>query len=216
MSSALTSLWALRPSVLRTARLALHRSSNLNVVPSRGLAAFYGEQLIDDMGLGQPRPTAPDLPPRGPISYESMPNPVTPSKFSNTGKALVDAPPKYHFFGVFSKNNTKVFLYRPDGRLVPQGWWSGGSCGFKGANRKSHEAGYQCAVRAFNRLEEIIAEKGPITLAVHLAGLGKGRGAVEGVFLTAEGEKIKPLVVELEDRTKIKIGGTRAKKPRRK
>lgn len=77
------------------------------------------------------------------------------------------------------------------------------------------EAGYRCAVNAFGRINEIVQEKGPITLAVHLRGFGKGRQAVEQIFLTSEGDKVRPLVVEVEDRTHIKIGGTRAKKARR-
>ncbi|KAG9317651.1 mitochondrial ribosomal protein subunit S18 [Chiua virens] len=117
--------------------------------------------------------------------------------------------------GPIPRNNTKVYVCGPDGKLLPQGWWSGGSCGFNGANRKSHEAGYQCAVRAFRRLEEEIKDKGLLALSLHFSGFGKGRYAVEGVFLTSEGDRIRPLVVEVEDRTKIKIGGTRSKKKRR-
>ncbi|KIK95651.1 hypothetical protein PAXRUDRAFT_826809 [Paxillus rubicundulus Ve08.2h10] len=215
MSSAHSPLRALRPSVLWAARAALHRSSILNVVPSRALTSFSSD-VIADMGLDKPRPTAPDYPPKGPIVYGSIQNPVTPSQSStHNTKDFSPVPPKYRFFASYSRNNTKVFLYRPDGRLVPQGWWTGGSCGFKGANRKGYEAGYQCAIRAFKRLEELIEEKGRISLSVHFAGFGKGRSAVESVFLTSEGEKIRPLVVEVEDRTKIKIGGTRSKKARR-
>ncbi|KAF9222035.1 translational machinery component [Gyrodon lividus] len=213
MSLAHSPLRALRPSVLRAARRILYRSTFLNVAPSRPLQ--FTSNLIADMGLDKPRATAPDLPPKGPIAFDSIPNPVSRSNNNNSRDFLPPPPPKYHFFASYSRNNTKVFLYRPDGRLVPQGWWTGGSCGFKGANRKGYEAGYQCAVRAFKRLEELIEEKGRISLSVHFAGFGKGRMAVESVFLTSEGEKIRPLVVEVEDRTKIKIGGTRSKKARR-
>ncbi|KAF9247112.1 mitochondrial ribosomal protein subunit S18 [Melanogaster broomeanus] len=164
------------------------------------------------------RPTSSNdsrIPPRGPIAFESIPNPLTPSRPSTTLDKDHLAPPKYRFFASCSGNNTKVFLFKPNGELLSQGWWTGGSCGFKGANRKTHEAGYQCAVRAFKRLEELVEEKGPIALSLQFAGYGKGRDAIQNVFLTSEAEKIRPLVVEVEDRTKIKIGGTRAKKARR-
>ena len=191
-------------SSLRTARLALHSASRPNAALFRALS------------LSPARPTPPHLesPPTGPIPYD-VPNPLTRSKVSAQALKNAAPPPKYHFHGIFSRNNTKVYLCGPDGRLLPHGWWSGGSCGFKGANRKSHEAGYQCAVAAFRRLEEVIKDKGRISLALHFAGFGKGRFAVEGVFLTSEGDRIRPLVAEVEDRTRIKIGGTRSKKKRR-
>ncbi|KAI6034088.1 hypothetical protein BKA83DRAFT_26489 [Pisolithus microcarpus] len=92
----------------------------------------------------------------------------------------------YHFHAHFSANNTKIYLADQRGVPSQRGWWSGGSCRFKGVNRSTQEAGYQ--------------------------GFGKGRTAVEQIFLTSEGEKVRPLV---EDRTPIQVGGTRAKKARR-
>ena len=196
-------------SSLQTARLALHSLPRPNAAPLRASSSLFPDSSA--------RPTPPHLefPPTGPIPYDAVPNPLTQSKFSMRVSKAIAPLPKYHFHGIFSRNNTKVYLCGPDGSLLPQGWWSGGSCGFKGANRKSHEAGYQCAVHAFRRLEEVVKDKGRISLALHFAGFGKGRFAVEGVFLTSEGDRIRPLVAEVEDRTKIKIGGTRSKKKRR-
>ena len=188
-------------------RLALRSASRLNAAPSRPLSLPTSTR--------SPIPPSLESPPIGPIPYDTVPNPLTRSKVSAQLSRTTASLPKYHFHGIFSRNNTKVYLCGPDGTLLPQGWWSGGSCGFKGANRKSHEAGYQCAVHAFRRLEEVTKDKGRIALALHFAGFGKGRFAVEGVFLTSEGDRIRPLVVEVEDRTKIKMGGTRSKKKRR-
>ncbi|KAH0840113.1 mitochondrial ribosomal protein subunit S18 [Lanmaoa asiatica] len=196
-------------SPLQTARLALYSSSHSNVAPFRALS------LLPNVTPARPTPPHLEFPPTGPIPYDAVPNPLTRSKLSAQISKTVSPLPKYHFHGLFSRNNTKVYLCGPDGKLLSQGWWSGGSCGFKGANRKSHEAGYQCAVRAFRRLEEVVKDKGRISLALHFAGFGKGRFAVEGVFLTSEGDRIRPLVVDVEDRTRIKIGGTRSKKKRR-
>ncbi|KAG6378909.1 mitochondrial ribosomal protein subunit S18 [Boletus reticuloceps] len=196
-------------SPLRTARQALHKASRPNGTPCRALS------LSPDTPPTRTTPPHLEFPPTGPIPYDAVPNPLTRSKASALISKTVAPLPKHHFHAISSRNNTKIYLCGPDGKLLPQGWWSGGSCGFKGANRKSHEAGYQCAVHAFRRLEEVIKEKGRISLALHFVGFGKGRFAVEGVFLTSEGDRIRPLVVEVEDRTKIKIGGTRSKKKRR-
>lgn len=197
--------------------MALTRwSSSLRTALHPHVAAFRASSsLFPDITPARPTPPHLEFPPTGPIPYDAVPNPLTQSKLSARVSKTVVPPPKYHFHGIFSRNNTKVYLCGPDGRLLPQGWWSGGSCGFKGANRKSHEAGYQCAVHAFRRLEGVIKDKGRISLALHFAGFGKGRVAIEGVFLTSEGDRIRPLVVEVEDRTKIKMGGTRSKKKRR-
>ncbi|KAL4075759.1 hypothetical protein V8B97DRAFT_1926449 [Scleroderma yunnanense] len=202
---------SLRLSVVQTAQLFLHQSRHLHATALR--ASVLSTDLFADMGLDKPRPVAPDLPPRGPFEWTSSENPVAPSRLFPDKNA--SKPPKYHFHAHFTPNNTKIFLADPKGRPIPKGCWSGGSCGFKGVNRSSQEAGYQCAVSAFQRIDKVMEENGPITLAIHLRGFGKGRTAVEQIFLTSEGDKFRPLVVEVEDRTHIKIGGTRAKKARR-
>jgi len=202
---------SLRPSVLRAAQLCLHQSRNVHATTSR--ASTLSTDLFADMGMDKPRPVAPELPPRGLIEWTAE-NPVAPSSRPLPRKDGAH-PPKYHFHAHFSPNNTKIFLADDKFRPVPKGSWSGGSCGFKGVNRSMQEAGYRCAVNAFARISEIVQERGPISLAIHLRGFGKGRQAVEQIFLTSEGDKVRPLVVEVEDRTHIKIGGTRAKKARR-
>ncbi len=60
------------------------------------------------------------------------------------------------------------------------------------------------------------ADKEP-TLRIHLhfQGVGSGREALQKALMTTEGLDVKPLISMVEDRTPIKIGGTRAKKMRR-
>lgn len=201
---------------LHTARLALRSTSRSNVAPFRAFSVL--SDTTTTTPTNAPLRTTPphlEFPPTGPISYDAVQNPFKRSRISTRISRTTAAPPKYHVHGIFSRNNTKVYLCGPDGKLLPEGWWSGGSCGFKGANRKSHEAGYQCAVRAVQRLEQVVKDQGRVAIALHFCGFGKGRYAVEGVFLTSEGDRIRPLVVEVEDRTRIKIGGTRSKKKRR-
>ncbi|KAH7888003.1 hypothetical protein F5I97DRAFT_936252 [Phlebopus sp. FC_14] len=208
MSPALLSM-ALRQSALRDARLALHKSRGINVASLRAMS--FSSDLIADMGLDQPRPVAPETPRSLPVSQ----NPLSVSRVSASKDFRPPEPPRYLFHGRFTKNNTQVSVARPDGKLIENGWWSGGSIGARNANRKTHEAAYQCAVHAFRRIEELVQEVGPIRLAVRFAGFSRGRSAIEQVFMTSEGDKIRPWVVEIEDRTPIKIGGTRSKKPRR-
>jgi small subunit ribosomal protein S11 len=94
--------------------------------------------------------------------------------------------------------------------------FSGGKLGFKHAGRSSYEAGYQCAVRLFQAIEEH-RKKNPVTfnIALFLNGFGQGRDAMQKALMTVEGEKIRNSIVSITDRTPIKVGGTRAKKQRR-
>jgi len=211
-SSRMVLRWA---APLQTARLALRSTQRPNVVPFRAFSVLSDSTTTTPTNAPL-RTTPPHLefPPTGPIPYDAVPNPLKRSRISTRISRMAATPPKYHVHGIFSRNNTKVYLCGPDGKLLQEGW-SGGSCGFKGANRKSHEAGYQCAVRAVRRLEQVVKDQGRIAVALHFCGFGRGRYAVEGVFLTSEGDRIRPLVVEVEDRTRIKIGGTRSKKKRR-
>jgi len=122
---------------------------------------------------------------------------------------------QFHLHIKCSPNNTIVTLTKPDGCPVKEGWWSGGLCGFKGVNRSGYEAGYQCAVRAFSRIEEVSEENPGLRIEILFKGFGQGRDAVYKALLTSEGEKVRPLINRMTDNTPIKIGGTRAKKMRR-
>lgn len=112
-----------------------------------------------------------------------------------------------------SPNNTIATLTKADGSTIA--WFSGGSCGFKKGNRASYEAGYQCAVRTFKKVEEIHLADGPVVVDLFFKGFGQGREALKSALLAAEGEAIRSLIGHVTDRTPIKIGGTRAKKRRR-
>jgi small subunit ribosomal protein S11 len=112
-----------------------------------------------------------------------------------------------------TRNNTVVTFTSQEG--VPIAWWSGGSCGFKKVNRASYEAGYQCTVRSFEKISEYRKEVGPFSLEIVFKGFGQGRDAMHKALLASEGEKIRPFIARITDKTPVKIGGTRAKKARR-
>ncbi|KAH7916771.1 mitochondrial ribosomal protein subunit S18 [Hygrophoropsis aurantiaca] len=199
---------------LKTSFLPIARAIPCHTTPMgaafRRAYSVEGMNLLDEMGVGQPRKTTPDdLPPRGP-DY-SIPNPLR--GFRELRKRKEERPPPYALHVHSSRNNTKVFLAKPTGHMLA--WWTGGSVGFKKGNRAGYEAGYQCAVRSFARIEEEQAKTGPLTLAVKFRGFGQGREAMTRAFMTSEGDKVRNWVVEIEDRSPIKIGGTRSQKTRR-
>lgn len=120
--------------------------------------------------------------------------------------------PKYRLHCKSNNNNTIITFTDNAGKTIA--WQSGGKCGFKGANRASYEAGYQCAVRIFTVIEKL-AEGKDFTVALFLKGFGQGREALKTALLAVEGRYIRPLIFSVTDRTPIKIGGTRSKKTRR-
>ncbi|KAI0269195.1 hypothetical protein BC834DRAFT_813874, partial [Gloeopeniophorella convolvens] len=112
-------------------------------------------------------------------------------------------------------NNTHIVMSDERGRPLRDGHWTGGACGFKGANRAGYEAGYQCAVRAFARVKELAGEVPGARYEFRFKGFGQGREAVFKALMTSEGDEVRPYVTRVTDDTPIKIGGTRAKKMRR-
>ena len=120
---------------------------------------------------------------------------------------------QFHLHVHSTRNNTITTFTNQDGN--PIACWSGGSCGFKKVNRASYEAGYQCTVRAFEKIVDYRKEVGPFSLEIILKGFGQGRDAMQKALLASEGESIRPFVSRLTDKTPVKIGGTRAKKARR-
>ncbi|KAJ3741402.1 mitochondrial ribosomal protein subunit S18 [Lentinula detonsa] len=121
--------------------------------------------------------------------------------------------PQYKLHCFSSRNNTITTFTDPVGN--PIAWYSGGSCGFKRGQRASYEAGYQCAVRIFKRIEDTAQQKGMVRIALFFNGFGQGREAMQKALMTSEGSNVKGLVEAVGDRTPIKIGGTRSKKMRR-
>ena len=120
---------------------------------------------------------------------------------------------KFHLHVHSTRNNTIATFTNQEGN--PIAWWSGGSCGFKKVNRASYEAGYQCTVRAFEKIFDHRNEVGPFSLEIVFKGFGQGRDAMQKALLASEGERIRPFISGLTDKTPVKIGGTRAKKTRR-
>ena len=157
-------------------------------------------------------PTAPEgsHPLMGP---PTMRNPLTLSS-NDFSRRINPDKPIYHLCWKSTKHNTVGTFTNELGN--PRAWVSGGACGFKHSRRGDYESGYQCVVRIFKKIEEeLLIAKQPFQLEILFKGFGQGRLALESVIMMSEGDKIRPLVCKVTDRTPLKIGGTRARKARR-
>jgi small subunit ribosomal protein S11 len=152
-----------------------------------------------------------------PTPFEFIDEPPKPSERgyakADSDKILVNKLlPRYRLHCHSSRNNTIVTFTKADGNTVA--WASGGSCKFKKGARAGYEAGYQCAIKMFKAMENLQITE-PFALELFFKGFGEGREAMKTALLSTEGTKIRPLIVQVTDRTPIKIGGTRSKKTRR-
>jgi small subunit ribosomal protein S11 len=154
-----------------------------------------------------------DLPPTAPAdSYPRAPdsNPLRPR--TQFGPGNQEQKNIYHLHWKSTRHNTIATFTNAEGKL--RSWASGGLCGFKHSRRGEYEAGYQCAVRIFKNIEALM-ETESFKLELIYKGFGQGRQALDSALLTTEGDKIRPLICRLTDRTPLKFGGTRARKARR-
>lgn len=164
-------------------------------------------------GLLRPKPYD-DLPPAAPASAYPPPRPTQPNPFRETAVATVTPKrPAYRVYVKATRNNCIITFTKPDGDPIRT--FSGGMYGFKHVNRSTHEAAHQCAVHAFESIQEISAKEPEMQIHMYMNGFGKGREAVQKAFLSTEGEGVKDLVTRVTDKTPIQIGGNRAQKARR-
>lgn len=178
---------------------------------------------------GAPAKVAPAGPPvtTGPVVYDSPgKNPLSKRFSAADGSGLrLAVRPSHRFDCNTTRNNTITTLssltYNPDNPFKPPisnvlAWFSGGSVGYKKAQRATFEAAHQCAIRIFKLIEEAKAAR-PDEVRVHIyfRGFGPGREAIKTALMAPDGDNIRDTIKQLTDRTPIKIGGTRAKKTRR-
>ncbi|KAF9780081.1 translational machinery component [Thelephora terrestris] len=188
--------------MMNSTRLLRSSISSVRTLPPRG------PRLVATLTTAAPY----DGPPLPPIKSPSSPQQLVNPYLGGLQKGPAEASTfQLHVYS--SRNNTIATFTNQKGN--PIAWWTGGSCGFKKSNRSSYEAGYQCTVRAFEKILNHRNEVGPFSLEVVFKGFGQGREAMQKALLASEGEKIRPFVARLTDKTPVKIGGTRAKKARR-
>jgi ribosomal protein S11 len=176
-----------------TARRYINNSSRHLAEMTRPL-----DDLLAQTG-GQPRAA-------GSVSEQSK-------KLNHEAKNNVKTTPT-HSLHVKSSRNNIILTYTDDskGGKVFRTITGGIDKDFKKAHRSSYEAAHQAALKVFKAIEE----HGQSRIRVAFNGIfGQGREAVAAALAGPEGARIRTRVVKVEDRTPIKIGGTRAKKPRR-
>lgn len=166
-------------------------------------------RLVASLVTAAPYDGPPVPPSKPPFSQPQLVNPYS-RELQRGGPPETN---QLHLHVHSTRNNTIVTFTGQEG--TPIAWWSGGSCGFKKVNRATYEAGYQCTVRAFEKVVNHRKEVGPFSLEIIFKGFGQGRDAMQKALLASEGEQIRPFVARLTDKTPVKIGGTRAKKARR-
>ncbi|KAF8211371.1 hypothetical protein K438DRAFT_38834 [Mycena galopus ATCC 62051] len=155
--------------------------------------------------------------PGAPYAY---PDQVNPGAAPAQDYTYTKAKPSWRFHCHSTKTNTINTFTNPDGNVVA--WFSGGSTGFKKRNRSSYEAGYQCAVQMFERIETEAATEekenpdSKVTIDLFCKGFGQGRDALFKALMTAQGDGVRNRINSITDRTPLKIGGTRAKKRKRR
>ncbi|WVF72971.1 hypothetical protein IAT40_007789 [Kwoniella sp. CBS 6097] len=90
---------------------------------------------------------------------------------------------------------------------------------FKNSQRSSYEAATQASTKMFDKIVEwsrTLGHQDRPKIRIAFNGLfGMGREAFAGALAGPEGQEMRSLVARVEDRTRIKIGGARAPKPRR-
>lgn len=136
-----------------------------------------------------------------------------------------------------SRNNTILHFAEHDGKTVPGGFISSGTLGFKKVQRGQFEAGFQCALKMLSLIDQTVVNERKradpaqynghslrssgfpwvegMSLEVIFKGFGQGRDAFYQALMTGQGENVRGAIEYLQDRTPIKVGGTRSKKARR-
>ncbi|BGP22939.1 37S ribosomal protein [Rhodotorula toruloides] len=104
---------------------------------------------------------------------------------------------------------------------------SGGTAGFKGAQRSTYDAGVEVTLQMVKRIREMInppvlpggkrpKTMGPAPTEIELVfkGFGSGREAVFRTLMTGDADVVRSLIRRVTDATPIPVPGTRPKKRR--
>lgn len=91
---------------------------------------------------------------------------------------------------------------------------SGGTAGFKKAQRSGYEAAYRAAFQMFGSINNNRLKWGLQSIEIVWKGFGQGREAVFRALMASEGQEVKLRIAKMIDATPIKIGGVRPKKRR--
>ncbi|WOO82642.1 37S ribosomal protein S18, mitochondrial [Vanrija pseudolonga] len=143
-----------------------------------------------------------------------------PTDLYRNAAGIADRAPTHTLHVMSTRNNTLLTFCDALGPMFRT--TSGGTDKvFRKTSRQSYEAAHQAALKTFALITataRALREQRADRMAIQVAyrGMeGLGRDAVHSALGGADGAEVRQLVVRIEDRTHIKIGGTRARKPRR-
>lgn len=135
------------------------------------------------------------------------------AQIANNELSYMEAEKSHHIHVHSTKHNTHITLTRPD--RSPLLSLSAGNIGFKKANRGTYDAAYQLSAYTMGKMQEKGFLQKMEELEVVLRGYGPGREAFTKALLGTEGKFVKGYVRRVTDATRLKQGGTRARKVRR-
>ncbi|KAH8113349.1 hypothetical protein DFH11DRAFT_337639 [Phellopilus nigrolimitatus] len=136
-------------------------------------------------------------------------NPLTQSSVVSSSTSV-----NYRLYVTARKHNCLMTLI--DENANPRASVSSGQCGFRNVGEGTYEAGYQCALRIFDRIRaEVQARREDVKLEIFINGFGQSRMALLKALSMSEGEGVRDVVTRLTDKTPIRIGGVRLQKKRR-
>ncbi|VDB83285.1 unnamed protein product [Peniophora sp. CBMAI 1063] len=174
---------------VRAARAAAPRASTSSLCQRSYRTTAVARALADPFADQDLPPTA------DPTLYPKLvdTNPMRTAEAAMAGTATI----KQHYVHITTtQNNTLITLCDDRKTPIKDGVWSGGMVGFKGSRKGEFEAGYQCAVSAFKRMEELYERDPGVRFELLFSGGGKGRDAVVQALTLAEGEKVRGLCGE--------------------
>jgi small subunit ribosomal protein S11 len=153
------------------------------------------------------------------ISSLSSPQPTAERKYRWDPTPLTDETPTTHTLTITStSNNLLLTLADRQGPVFPTITGGSGKT-FKNAARSGYEASHQASLKMFEKIMEVHAEAPTRTsMKIRLAMkgfMGQGAEAFTQALAGNDGVDVRKLISRVEDRTGIKIGGTRARKARR-
>jgi small subunit ribosomal protein S11 len=119
----------------------------------------------------------------------------------------------HHLHIYATKHNTHITLTKPNRDPIIS--VSAGNIGFRKAARKHYDTAFQLAGYVMGRIQEQGLHAQIKNVEVILRGFGAGREAVTKALLGQEGRLLRGKIIKVSDSTRLKIGGTRSKKPRR-
>lgn len=165
--------------------------------------------------VGMAKIPSPDDAPLDAVRWNPLPNDL----YRNAA-GIADRAPTHTLHVHSTRNNTLITFCDALGPMFRS--VSGGTDKvFRKTTRQSYEAAHQAALKVFahitavsRKLREQRADR--MLIQVAYRGMeGVGRDAVHSALVGADGNEVRQLIVRVEDRTHIKIGGSRARKPRR-